>query len=204
MNNSVEYALLLKSHTPERSKELLSQRYSIFGNQKPFLVLHDAAQTPTARRPAAKRKGVTSAALKEFKATFEPKHYSKYLKLNELWIDYINGVLGDPAKRDPASTAQKVLTADWHGARLRISAARNPSFVGQGGILLWEGRSMMLILTDKHQLRQFPKAGTVFTMTDVTPRIDLIGSRLLVRSTERTTRKFKPHDVRDIASLIDI
>ncbi|PRT54127.1 Ribonuclease P protein subunit p29 [Wickerhamiella sorbophila] len=203
MNNSTEFALLLKSHSAERAKELLSQRYSIFGGQKPFLVLHDAAAPakPARRRS---RKGVTSAALKEFKETFDPDMYPQFVALNELWLSYINNVLGDAAKRDAVTAAQKLLTADWHGARIRITAARNPSLVGKAGILLWEGRSMMLIVTPKRQLKQVTKAGTVFQLQGVTPSIELAGSRLLVRSTERTTRKFKPHDVHDIAPLLDL
>lgn len=203
MNNSAEFALLLKSHSAERAKELLSQRYSIFGGQKPFLVLHDAAP-PAKQVTRRNRKGATSAALKEFKETFDPETYPQFVALNKLWVSYINNVLGDAAKRDAVTTAQKLLTADWHGARIRITAARNPSFVGQTGILLWEGRSMLLIVTPKRQLKQITKSGTVFELQDVSPSIELVGSRLLVRSTERTTRKFKPHNVHDIASLLDL
>ena len=198
--NSIEYGLLLKSHSPARAKELLSQRYSILGSQKPILVLHETLRAAPPGRSARARKSATTKALAAFMATGD-RTYDRYLPLHDLWQQYMAELLGP--KCDTTTAAHKLLSADWSGAYLRVCAATSPSLVGKEGILLWESRQMLLIVTKANRFVQITKKGTVFTL-DTQPALQFIGSRLGVRSVERTTRKFKPHDVSDIATLLEL
>lgn len=202
MDSSIEYGLLLKSHSPERARELISQRYSILGEQKPILVLHEqpsgnkdnASETITKK---SKRKSKINSNLKKLLTTKNPR-FDQYTPLRALWSAYISGLF-DP-KDTSLTKASKMLTADWHGAMIEVVSAKSYGFVGKRGILLWESKNQILIILETNRFLQVPKKGCVFKLIDYD--LLLIGDRLLCRSSERTTRKFKPHDVAAISDLL--
>lgn len=222
----MEFEILLRSHGEERARQLLAERYSLQGSQKPFLVLHDVKSASAARSKRHKRKSTANRQLASFVASGDPS-YSAYLPLNALWNDYMRTVLAGAGGAAQAA-AQAVLSADWHGALVRVVASRNPTFVGLEGLLLWESRNQLLLVTKSDRFKRVPKHGTVFilVLNDTSNSRDMdtkeahgargvpqvlempavreftvIGDRVQCRSTERTTRKFKPHDVADVAPL---
>ena len=227
-SGKMEFELLLKSHTEEEARKLLNERYSLQGSQKPFLVLHAVKQPEKKISKHRQRKSTANAQLAKF-LKCGSHIYNDYIALNELWNEYITGVIGNKA-----GAAQSVLSADWHGADVRVKASKNPTFINTRGILLWESRNQLLIASTKNKLVQVPKHGTIFELhvpcakenkedsskkskisaddgsniTDINKKENeykstdtyiVIGDRVQCRSTERTTRKFKPHDVSDIA-----
>lgn len=232
----MEFDLLLKSHSEEKARELLRDRYSLQGSQKPFLVLHDVKSTPHTRVKKKTRKSTANKQLSSFLAKGDPT-YTLYAKLNTFWNQYIDNVMASSNNH-----AQTMLSADWHGAYVSVKASKNPTFVKLQGILLWESRNQLLLVTKKNCFKQVPKHGTVFElirhhenlefndtnepnneieMKRKGERVDanennessnnlchtpgeafvVIGDRVQCRSTERTTRKFKPHDVSDLVPL---
>lgn len=198
----MEYSLLLKSHDEEKSRKLIDERYSLTGSQKPFLVLHEGAgdKAPplsSHRRPKShrnSRKSQASAALARFRKNGKPQ-YNLYLPLHHQWSAYIANV---------GTSGESLLSADWHGSLITIKTSKNPSYVGLKGILLWESRTQFLLVSLDNRFKIVPKQGTVAVLSNENKEINftVVGDRVLCRSTERTTRKFKPHDVADLAPLL--
>lgn len=197
--NETEYSLLLRSHDPTRVRELLSQRYSLHGEQKPILVLHDQKGDKTAvhsvgrsksRRANLRGKSKANRDLADFLKAGIPS-YKTYEPLNILWKSYF---------KDTGKDANRLLTADWNGAHLGVLASRNPAQVGLQGLILWEGRNYILIVTPANEFKQLPKAGCLFEIEGYR----ILGDRVRVRSAERTTRKFKPHGVSDITDVLGL
>lgn len=197
--NETEYDVLLRSHGPARAKELLDQRYSLHGEQKPILVLHEQKNNKSgalhvghsrSRRKQARGKSKANKDLAIFLASGD-SNYKTYEPINLLWRSYF---------KDTGSDASRLLSADWHGAQVVVLASRNPSQVGLEGIILWEGRNFILIVTPTNEFKQLPKAGCLFEIEG----FRIVGDRVRVRSAERTTRKFKPHGVSDITEILDI
>ncbi|MBQ5153995.1 hypothetical protein EGM85_12145, partial [Macrococcus caseolyticus] len=78
-----------------------------------------------------------------------------------------------------------------------------PSLVGMKGILLWESRGQWLVVTESQGFKKILKSGSIVDI--ICPggvTYSVVGDRVLCRSSERTTRKFKPHDVASVAPLL--
>jgi len=210
-----ELGLLLQSHDEETARALLAERYSLSGSQKPFLVLHEGAQDRAAAasttapgrarrtgRPNRRqqRKSAAAAQLQRVRARSASGDYTQYLPLNALWNEYLQTVLG---RATGPAAAQLVLAADWNGAQVRVVRSKNPAHAALAGILLYESRSQWLFATPRG-LRLVPKQGTVVRLEHPAGNFDIVGDRVCYRPAERTTRKFKPHRVDDIAALIDL
>lgn len=67
--SSVEEKLLLKSHSPERAKELLETRYSLRGDQKPYLVLTPTKGWKDVKSGSASRASTPASATDSATAT---------------------------------------------------------------------------------------------------------------------------------------
>ncbi|KAG5368635.1 hypothetical protein CJU90_0850 [Yarrowia sp. C11] len=117
--------------------------------------------------------------------------------------------------------AQKLTSADFNGARITVIEARNPSIVGLSGIVAWEAKSNFVLVceggkcfekmdkldgmelenagkdTQMGGLRIVDKSGTRF-MVHVEAgdmEFEIIGSRFLFRTADRSGKKFKPKNV---------
>lgn len=177
------------------------------GSQKPFLILHEGVndQTKQAQKKLPKRnkgkrhKSAFSRQLEVFLKQGD-RNYAVYMPMHELWEAYISRVLGDS---QGLVAAQSLLSADWHGALISVSRAKNPSLVGLSGIVLWESRGQWLVVTESQGFKKILKSGSIVDIIcpgGVTYAV--VGNRVLCRSSERTTRKFKPHDVASVAPLL--
>ncbi|CAG81712.1 YALI0C03784p [Yarrowia lipolytica CLIB122] len=117
--------------------------------------------------------------------------------------------------------AQKLTSADFNGAKITVIEARNPSIVGLTGIVAWEAKSNFVIVceggkcfekmdslegmeldnpgkdTQVGGLKIVDKSGTRFIVhVDVGEmEFEIIGSRFLFRTADRSGKKFKPKNV---------
>lgn len=117
--------------------------------------------------------------------------------------------------------AQKLTSADFNGAKITVIEARNPSIVGLTGIVAWEAKSNFVIVceggkcfeemdklegmqldnpgkdTQMGGLRIVDKPGTRFIVhVDAgSMEFEIIGSRFLFRTADRSGKKFKPKNV---------
>lgn len=266
----VEKSLLSHSHEPERVAEILENRYSLTGAQKPYLVVAQSFAKQETQEEIAKRvsnrgikkddrpsrlahartglskfiKAAQTAQQKleqrlrkdggrniSLSAIITTKYladhgipaYEQYLPLNGLWNDYVTSLLF-PHENSSAQSislqhtvqiAGKLASADFHGAKLKVVSAKNPSMVGLQGIVLWEGRSNFVIVVKPNPesgisirekiggLRIVEKRGTLFQFTvkdanGASIDFDIVGSRFLYRTADRSGRKFKSKSVDDL------
>lgn len=266
----VERSLLSHSHDKEKVEEILENRYSVTGSQKPYLVvtqsfgkqeqLEETIKKVSGRkskrddRPSrlvhartglsnfikkaqASQKKLEQSLRKDGGRNFSlgttittqylVDHgipaYERYLPLNELWNDYVTSLLF-PHENSSAKSislqhrvqiAGKMASADFHGAKLKVISAKNPSMVGLQGIVLWEARTNFVIVVKPNPetgisikeniggLRIVEKRGTLFKFTvqdtkGATIDFDIVGSRFLYRTTDRSGRKFKSKSVDDL------
>jgi ribonuclease P protein subunit POP4 len=252
--NTTEANLLLRSHPEDRTNELLKDRYSLSGSQKPILLLGGTSGNITKNadksnkpRKSKQRKmqGLNArTAVREFvsnalknqrllkkgglsesesaRITQEIPRYGNYVVMNKLWNSYISdllfGHLKDnapatewPENLNPIILTSKLSTADFHGALLSVVSSRNPSTVGIQGVVIWESKnSFVVVVKDSPSLkprgiRVIEKRGTVFQFTvlygdndEVGHNFQIIGSRFMYRTADRSGRKFKTHNVDDL------
>lgn len=222
MDRRIEEGLLQKSHTPEEAKQLLDSRYSLSGEQKPFLVLtptsggnnvsevtgkkgldHDELITnPDLRTNKHKQKKQRISRARDDLQDFIKKNknqaaYASFEPLNTLWQGYMADLLSGTSNAQVI--AGKLASADYHGADLSVVEARNPSLVGIRGIVVWEARTSFVMVCKDNKIRIVEKRGARFHVNDLPDkRFEIIGSRFLYRTAERSGKKFKPRSVEDL------
>lgn len=117
--------------------------------------------------------------------------------------------------------AQKLTSADFNGARITVIEARNPSIVGMTGIVAWEAKSNFVLICEGGQcfekmdnleslqldnpgkdtnmggLKMVDKSGSRFIVhvDSGNMEFEIIGSRFLFRTADRSGKKFKPKNV---------
>lgn len=144
--------------------------------------------------------------------------YDQYISLHQLWDSYISTLLFTNNSM-PATTqhslvlAGKLASADFHGAQLKVISAKNPSMVGLQGIVIWEARTnFVMVVPAKPEstscreqiggLRIVEKRGSLFQFTasngTLSMDFDIVGSRFLYRTADRSGRKFKARSVDDL------
>lgn len=254
---TLEKHLLSRSYDSESQiVQILQERYSMFGGQKPFLPLvptegdgSTETEKPKPRigssGPSSRRKKSTRAELKRYiKLTLAkqknavryvqgqsgpvdayikklkiPK-YHDYEQLHTLWCKYMTDLLfGENKTPNMNMILPKLSTADYNGCLIRVLESRNHTMVGIEGIVLYDAQHSFIVVvpqkTDSGKgpaisaaervggLRVLAKRGLLFAF-DV-PLEDgssmgftIMGSRFEHRSTDRSGRKFKAHNVSDI------
>eukprot|EP01066_Platyproteum_vivax_P006328 Platyproteum_vivax@DN2127_c0_g1_i1.p1 len=87
--------------------------------------------------------------------------YQTFLHLNGLWNSYVTGLLGQPL---PPSweIANRLLTADYHGALVEVAKSACQSYIGQKGIIIKDSEQMISIINANSQVKNLIKAQTVF------------------------------------------
>lgn len=219
-SRKIEEGWLLKSHSQEETDELLDSRYSLSGEQKPFLVLTPTTgndnntskrgrkkvktpQHPDLRINQKQQTNKIKRARDDLKDFIQKNKnncsYEKFVPLNELWNDYIKDLLSNDKKN---MIPAKLASADYHGAILSVSESRNPSLVGVTGIVIWEARTSFVFVNKDNKLRIVEKRGSKFKVMNIpglsTSSFEIIGSRFIYRTADRSGRKFKPRSVDEL------
>ncbi|KAK9465002.1 hypothetical protein V1512DRAFT_267062 [Lipomyces arxii] len=155
-----------------------------------------------------------------------------YMDLHMLWQRYVFDLIGLDLKPSTASqratAAQKLASADLHGAYIVVDRSSCVSRVGLAGIVVRETKSSFLIVTKANLAKIVPKEHTVFRVAVKDPKwIDLdrsesdqvkrdrevatagssagvllhfyvYGSQLLYRPADRSGKKFKTKPTLDL------
>lgn len=152
-------------------------------------------------------------------------HFQDFLKLNELWIGYIQDLLQIDTTRKSQPNITQILTklssADYNGCFIRVLESKNQKIVGKNGIVIYDSKNYFIIVEPKDEmdpksiggLKMLEKKGSVFSF--VIPLYDyqnedldsnddnylefsIIGSRFQFRAPDRSGKKFKSRNVDDL------
>uniref|UniRef100_A0A7S1TIP2 Uncharacterized protein n=1 Tax=Compsopogon caeruleus TaxID=31354 RepID=A0A7S1TIP2_9RHOD len=132
------------------------------------------------------------------------------LPLHTLWNTYAQSLVTDGMEGDNLNAtgtpynktrhtttldddrlADRVTRMDLHGAQLTIVRARDPTLVGKSGIVYHETANTFRIIAENDTRCTVPKALTTFHLRIGTRQVELFGSTLQLKPSERSVRKFK-------------
>ncbi|KAJ2861318.1 RNase P/RNase MRP complex subunit [Coemansia aciculifera] len=119
----------------------------------------------------------------------ESQKYSLFQPLHQLWTQYINGVVGDKSGEQMLG---RVIRADMHGAKLGVTKAKCPNYVGVSGIVAQETKNVFRVITQDNRLVVVPKAHCVFALELPKEKCLIYGDQFVFRASERAVKKFKP------------
>ncbi|KFY82074.1 hypothetical protein V500_10845 [Pseudogymnoascus sp. VKM F-4518 (FW-2643)] len=146
----------------------------------------------------------------------DQQKYAIFEPLHQLWIGYINEILGS-GRPISGPVAAKLASADYHGALLQVARSRCTSRVGVKGIVVKDTKFTFEIITEEDELKVLPKEHTVFrfevrddteaeeskdTQPDQAAKKSLIfelhGDQFQHRAVDRANKKFKQHFLPDL------
>uniref|UniRef100_A0A6B2LNY3 Uncharacterized protein n=1 Tax=Arcella intermedia TaxID=1963864 RepID=A0A6B2LNY3_9EUKA len=109
--------------------------------------------------------------------------------MHALWLQYIGDLLKNST---PEELKAKLTRADFHGCILSVIKSQTPSSVGITGIVIKETQNTFQLITKENTLKVVMKRDTVFTFVYENNLCTLYGNLFLVRSAERSVKKWKP------------
>lgn len=237
---SVTLALLARAHSPSSAERIYSEKI-----QHRAIFLRPTSPPPHVTAKEARRKERQRKA-KDRKKALKPKplsskerhklglhkvprvgqKYATFLPLHNLWLGYVQEVLGTEIYTGGTNAAAKMTAADFHGAEVEVVRSGCVGRVGIKGIVIKDTRFVFDIITPKNTIKTVPKEGTTFRIavppplpetlkhgeaaqredrTQETPQapskslvFEILGNQFSVRPAERTNKKFKLHFFRDI------
>lgn len=156
-------------------------------------------------------------------AKYQIPLYEDYVSLHQLWNKYMRDLLFSENKTPNLNMVlPKLSTADYNGCLVRVLESRNRNMVGIEGIVVYDAQHSFIVVvkpnTDREDgpsvspaekvggLRILAKRGLLFGFDVVCEDgenatvmgFTIMGSRFEHRSTDRSGRKFKAHNVEDI------
>ncbi|CAH7686873.1 Rof/RNase P-like protein [Phakopsora pachyrhizi] len=156
--------------------------------------------------------------------------YEDFLQLNSLWTGYMHELLEiSPIPKqggsveasnvtlsriisNPSIVQSKLTKADFHGAFLSVNKSKNPTLVGQTGIVFQETEQAFKIINSEDQIKLLPKNHSIFEISITieqdemmitdrfsnyslvqkkTLKFRIIGNCFRFRSNDRVNKKFK-------------
>lgn len=147
--------------------------------------------------------------------------YEEFKPINELWNQYASEVAFSKVKEgsNQLPSIQTVLSglssAELNGCLITVIKSRNANIIGTKGIIVYDTQYSFIVCIDREGcnsapakqvggLRMIPKAGNLFSFEVKIPQTEeeiaftIIGSRMEFRPVDRSTKKFKNHNVGDI------
>ncbi|KAH8705472.1 putative ribonuclease P complex subunit Pop4 [Talaromyces proteolyticus] len=228
----IAHELLSRAHSPDTADQLFTERIK----QKP-LYLRPTSPTPADNRSRRRLQRLRkkeyfykkqkprplSAREKRVSGIHDiPKEECKYdifKGLHELWVEYMQEVLDIKDRKaynytpvTPASHGSKLVSADYHGAKIEVVRSRCAGRVGVKGIVVRDTKFTFVIVTENDVVKTIPKEHTVFRFTiptiqhqtnngnDTTHGLEvaskdlvfeLHGSQFENRPVDRANKKFK-------------
>ncbi|KAH3660451.1 hypothetical protein OGAPHI_007037 [Ogataea philodendri] len=147
--------------------------------------------------------------------------YEDYIEMNRLWNEYARELIGT-SNHIPTITS-KITSSELIGAELEVTQSSCIDNIGLKGIVLWDSQHNFVLIVPRKQnwktdtinieptyttkeliggLKVISKERTYFKLrikSDIDDiDFEIIGNRLMIRSTDRATRRFKNHSVNDI------
>lgn len=157
---------------------------------------------------------------------YEIPKYEDFQPIHDLWISYIQNLVfpdvKSPEAKLPAkqSILAKLASAEYTGCNITVLDSRNANVVGLQGIVVYDTQYSFIICIPRHEginnlpakqiggFRTIPKKFTLFSFDIQIPHntnliqqwlsFTLVGSRIEFRTVDRSTKKFKNHNVDDI------
>ena len=115
--------------------------------------------------------------------------YETLLPMNKIWNEYINNLLNGTLNEE--IIASKLLKADLHGSIIEVINSNNKNNIGIKGILIYESKRTLNILTKENKVKTILKPGSLFEITFNNIEIQILGDNFLYKSAERTKAKYK-------------
>jgi ribonuclease P protein subunit POP4 len=232
--DGVAQSLLSRAHSPTSAARILTEKIK---TRPLHLKPTDPTPDPRQRRHVErlrkeqqkKRKlrpaplsARTKRALGIYDIPKSEQKYSIYEPLHQMWIGYIQEVLGPNCMPVSSATTAKLVSADYHGAELEVVRSRCVGRVGTRGIVVKDTKFTFEIVTKANELKIMPKEHTVFRF-DIPPLrpsgsesdirdggnitaldteknlvFELHGDQFQHRAVDRANKKFKPHHFPDL------
>ncbi|KAK4454449.1 putative rRNA and tRNA processing protein [Podospora aff. communis PSN243] len=168
------------------------------------------------RKKALKPKPLSAAQRRKLGLYDVPREGQKYAvfePLHNLWVGYIQEVLGNEIYSTGEAPGAKLASADFHGAELEVVRSGCVSRVGIKGIVIKDSKFAFEIVTRKNKVKLVPKEGTVFRLEIPAPKqsgvdqvdapakeqqpesmvVEIHGEQFQFRSDDRASRKFRTH-----------
>ncbi|KAJ1953626.1 RNase P/RNase MRP complex subunit [Dispira parvispora] len=111
------------------------------------LKLKEAKRSERKARQQKKKPGLNSKqrrALRIYELPKDCQKYSNFVPLHVLWQEYMRTLVENLA---PAQQAQRLSSADFHGAIITVIKSKCPSLVGTRGIVVQETKNLLRIIT---------------------------------------------------------
>ncbi len=183
----------LRKHLPDNK-----QRDSTIDNLRHRVFFIDNTDRPKKRfdLKRKRRHKLTSKEKRQLGLFKIPRdqQYVSFLPLHTLWQEYVRDLIDFSRiteQNKQTTIQQKLLKADYHGAILTVTKAKNPSMIGHTGIMVQETKNVFKIVSKDNKVKMIPKENTVFTVEVEGFRLDIDGSHFRFTAAERVHRKFK-------------
>lgn len=233
--DNIAFSLLSRSHSPTTASNLYVEKVK----QRPLL-LHPTATI--SKSDDRSRRRITRLRKKEhflrkqkprplsakekrslgvYEIPKEEQKYEIYEKLHELWVEYMQDILGLQAKEKEGGKKQinvinvaghgsLLATADFHGAVVEVVRSKCAGRVGTKGIVVRDTKFTFVVITTGNELKTIPKDNNVFRFEvplpsvgdgflqtpdeNATPKplvFELYGEQFQYRPADRANKKFK-------------
>ncbi|KAL8782655.1 MAG: hypothetical protein Q9213_005194 [Squamulea squamosa] len=241
-NNHIALELLKKAHPPETASAIFTEKIL----HKPLYLrptspdpnrqdarAHRRLQRLRKKEKARRRQKPKSLSAKEkrimgiYDIPKQSQKYETYVPLYRMWLGYIWEILGMVKGKQTWVTATaagaKLVSADFHGAKLTVVRSKCVSTVGLQGIVVRDTKFTFQVITEKNELKTIPKNHTIFrfqipqpdtivathdseTIKDISEEesgrnaliFELHGSSFEHRAIDRATKKFKQRNMTEL------
>ncbi|KAI9795551.1 MAG: hypothetical protein M1833_006951 [Piccolia ochrophora] len=173
----------------------------------------DAARRKRRPQPLSARQK-RQLGLYDLPARVSPSEVKAFEGLNHMWGGYIREVLEGAGTAQ--GKAQRLCSADMHGARVVVVRSRCVERVGVEGVVVREGRGVFIVVGEGGSVKTLPKEHTVFKV-EVPPEeepegqenarhgeekekvaFEIHGEQFKTRPTDRANKKFKARNLPDL------
>lgn len=210
--------LLARAHSPDSVNRIYSEKIQyrnlhLKPTSPPPATLNARAARRKARQDAKSLKAEAQASSSRERHKLglddiprDGQRYEIYAPLNNLWMGYIQEVLGNDIYKGGPGAAAKLASAEFHGAEVEVVRSQCPGRVGTKGIVVRDRKFVFEVITLRKGLKIIPKTGTTFRVEVVATNspqdekfvFELLGDQLMLRSADRANRKFKAHFLKDL------
>lgn len=217
--NTTTKSLLNEQSAPTPNKQLQRRNASTRVQVKEFFKRTKISQRNV--KNAMKNSGKTPKDWPQMAQKYNIPTVEEFLPMNEAWQRYMRQLIipgvEEPTEKLPSRqmVLSKLASADYHGCLLTVINSRNTHLIGMKGIVVYDNQYTFAICVPNDPtkatkiggIRFIPKKHTLFGFDVKLWEVDgkeeiipftLIGSRFEYRSVDRSTKKFKNHNVDDI------
>lgn len=218
--NSIPDSVKIKKMKKEERKEYIEKylqrivptKWAVTGElqalKDKYQQLTKVKATWTKIKSTKRRRNVLSCReRKELKLFDLPKDGNKFddfIPIHRMWQDYMRDIVdfsrlqgGQDTDKNMSENHARLLKADYHGCLITVKKSRNPSLVGQSGIVLMETKNTFKIISKDNKVKCIPKENSIFAFELEGLVFTIYGNNFRVKASERVRKKFKSRDTVD-------